>query len=172
MTEEEAAMGEKETQEVEEEVEEEEDMTVSINAISGNTDFNTFRVKVRAHNHDIQLLIDEGSTHCFLDEETGIKLGCQLEQTSPMVVSVANGGDWLRNYSPVEYDYQAMTVTVSRNGKKMGLQALTQQSEIHLISARSMSKLVNEGAYGFVGQLQSISAIPSHESTHTDIEQL
>ncbi|KAK4435219.1 hypothetical protein Salat_0685200 [Sesamum alatum] len=54
----------------------------------------------------------------------------------------------------------------------MGLQALTQQSKIHLISARSMSKLVNEGAYGFVGQLHSVSAIPSYESTHTDIEQL
>ncbi|KAK4432710.1 hypothetical protein Salat_1033200 [Sesamum alatum] len=65
-----------------------------------------------------------------------------------------------------------MTVTVPRNDKKMGFQAVTQQSELHLISARNMAKLVNEGSYGFVGQLHSIPAILSHESTHTDIEQL
>ncbi|KAL0395989.1 UNVERIFIED_CONTAM: Transposon Ty3-I Gag-Pol polyprotein [Sesamum calycinum] len=67
------------------------DMTVSINALSGNTDFNTFRVKGKAYGQELQLLIDGGSTHCFRDEETAIQLGYQLQQITPMVVSVADG---------------------------------------------------------------------------------
>ncbi|KAL0449688.1 UNVERIFIED_CONTAM: hypothetical protein Slati_1525200 [Sesamum latifolium] len=174
----------------------EEDMTISVNDLSGNIDFYTFRVKGEAYGNEVQILIDGGRTHCFLDEEAAIKLNCHLEQTSPMVVSVANSrqmisqqycptftwkiqgqvfcypmrtltlggchmvleGDWLRHYSLVEYDYKAMTVTVSRNGKKWGFKALSQKkAALHLISAESMSKVVNEGTYGFVGQLCSIS---------------
>ncbi|KAL0402031.1 UNVERIFIED_CONTAM: hypothetical protein Slati_4233000 [Sesamum latifolium] len=70
---------------------EEEDTTVSINALSGNTDFNTFRVKGKAYGQDVQILIDGGSTHCFLDEAIASKLGCQLEQATPTMVSIANG---------------------------------------------------------------------------------
>ncbi|KAK4411731.1 hypothetical protein Sango_0246100 [Sesamum angolense] len=42
------------------------------------------------YSHDMQILIDGGSIHCFLDEDTASKLGCELEQTTPMVVSVAD----------------------------------------------------------------------------------
>ncbi|KAL0461879.1 UNVERIFIED_CONTAM: Retrovirus-related Pol polyprotein from transposon.6 [Sesamum latifolium] len=186
------------TEEEEEPMEEqgEEDMTISVNALSVNTDFYTFRVTGETYGHEVQILIDGGSTHCFLDEEAAIKLNCHLEHTSPMVVSVADerqmisqqycptftweiqgqvfhypmrtltlggchmvlGGDWLRHYNPVEYDYKAMTVTVSRNGKKWGFKALSQkQVALHLISAESMSKVVNEVTYRFLGQLCSIS---------------
>ncbi|KAL0387648.1 UNVERIFIED_CONTAM: Transposon Ty3-G Gag-Pol polyprotein [Sesamum radiatum] len=77
------------------------------------------------------------------------------------------GGDWLRHYSPVEYDYKTMTVTISKNAEKWGFKALSQKNaELHLISASSISKLVNEGAYGFVGQLHSISSYtPSYEKS-------
>ncbi|XP_020546936.1 uncharacterized protein LOC110011314 [Sesamum indicum] len=174
------------------------DMTVSVNALSGNTDFYTFRIKGRAYGHEIQILIDGVSTHCFLDIEAASKLGCVLEQTDPLVVSVADGremisqwycptfsweiqgqafthpmrtltlggchmvlgGNWLRLYSPVEYDYNAMTVTVSQNGKKRGFQALTQKAELHMLSAKHISKMVTEDSYGFVGQLYAISVHP------------
>ncbi|KAL0371095.1 UNVERIFIED_CONTAM: putative mitochondrial protein [Sesamum angustifolium] len=199
LTEEEAAMDEARETPMEET--EEMDMTVSINALSGNTDFNTFRVKGRAYGQELQLLIDGGSTHCFLDEETAIQLGYQLQPITPMVVSVADGrqmvsqlycptftweiqghsfsyptrtltlggchmvlgGDWLRQYSPIAYEYKAMTVTVSKNGKKLEFKTLRQQSELHFISAKSMSKLITEKTYGFVGQLHSISAVPSFD---------
>ncbi|KAK4406528.1 Retrovirus-related Pol polyprotein from transposon.6 [Sesamum angolense] len=117
-------------------------------------------VKGKAYGHEVQILIDGGSTHYFLDEDATIKLGCHLEQTIPMVLPYADlntrrmshgvGGDWLRHYSPMEYDYKAMTVTVSKNAEKWGFKALSQKkAELHLISASSISKLVNEGAYGY-----------------------
>ncbi|KAL0435029.1 UNVERIFIED_CONTAM: hypothetical protein Sradi_0210800 [Sesamum radiatum] len=69
----------------------EEDMAISVNALNGNTDFNTFKVKEKVYGHDIQILIDGGSIHYFLDEATTSILGCALEQTTPMVVSVVDG---------------------------------------------------------------------------------
>ncbi|KAL0355638.1 UNVERIFIED_CONTAM: Transposon Ty3-G Gag-Pol polyprotein [Sesamum radiatum] len=62
-----------------------EDMTISVNALNGNTDFTTFRVKGRAYGQDIEILIDGGSTHCFLDVEAASRLGCALAPTTPMV---------------------------------------------------------------------------------------
>ncbi|KAK4433289.1 hypothetical protein Salat_1091200 [Sesamum alatum] len=73
-----------------------------------------------------------------------------------------------------------MTVIISENGQKVGFKALKQRSEMHLISAKSMTKLVSEGSYGFVGQLHSISVVfptemsfSSHDhSDKTDLDQL
>ncbi|KAG8386104.1 hypothetical protein BUALT_Bualt03G0114300 [Buddleja alternifolia] len=67
------------------------DMTVSLNALSGNTNINTLRIRGTVNNKEIQILIDNGSTHCFLDEDTTLQLGCTMEATIPMMVSVADG---------------------------------------------------------------------------------
>ncbi|KAG8379055.1 hypothetical protein BUALT_Bualt07G0048500 [Buddleja alternifolia] len=68
-----------------------EDMTISINAISGNTNINTLRIKGLVKNSSIHILIDSGSTHCFLDETVANQLGCTMEITNPMLISVADG---------------------------------------------------------------------------------
>lgn len=39
----------------------------------------------------LQLLIDSGSTHNFIDEDTVKKLGCRIEAIKPMTVAVADG---------------------------------------------------------------------------------
>ncbi|KAK4394460.1 hypothetical protein Sango_1600300 [Sesamum angolense] len=170
-------------------------MTVSLNALNGNTDSNTFIVKGKTYGREVQILIDGGSTHCFLDETTTSELGCQLEQTTPMVVSVAKfsllycptftweiqgklfsypmrtstlrGVTWSLGVTSniVAYDYNSMTVSVSQNGKNWELQAFTQQLELHLISAKSMSRFVNEEVYGFIDSYADLFRDPlSHEA--------
>ncbi|KAL0368500.1 UNVERIFIED_CONTAM: hypothetical protein Scaly_1068900 [Sesamum calycinum] len=66
-------------------------MGISLNAISGSTDSNIFKVKVKAYGKDLQLLIVGRNTHFFIDEKTALWLGCKLELATPMVVNVANG---------------------------------------------------------------------------------
>ncbi|KAL0329707.1 UNVERIFIED_CONTAM: Transposon Ty3-I Gag-Pol polyprotein [Sesamum radiatum] len=82
------------------------------------------------------------------------------------------GGDWLRRYSPVEYDYVGMAVTVSKKDVKVRLQALSQRSELQMVSAQSMSKLIKQGAYGFVGQVHAMCgeqlSFPTVSSTAID----
>ncbi|KAG8391208.1 hypothetical protein BUALT_Bualt01G0163900 [Buddleja alternifolia] len=68
-----------------------EDMTISINAIYGNSDLNTLRIQGLVKNSSIQILIDSGSTHCFLDETVATTLGCHIEFTNPILISVADG---------------------------------------------------------------------------------
>ncbi|KAL0300957.1 UNVERIFIED_CONTAM: hypothetical protein Sradi_6372500 [Sesamum radiatum] len=193
LTEDEAALA-RDSEDEQGNVDEDEDMAISLNAISGSTDYNTFRVKGHAYDKEVQILIDGGSTHCFIDEKAAFELGCKLEPATPMIVSVANGykmlsqlycptftweiqghkfkypirtltlggchmvlgGDWLRRYSPVEYDYVGMAVTVSKKDVKVRLQALSQRSELQMVSAQSMSKLIKQGAYGFVGQVHAM----------------
>ncbi|KAL0313371.1 UNVERIFIED_CONTAM: Retrovirus-related Pol polyprotein from transposon.6 [Sesamum radiatum] len=174
------------------------DMSVSLNAMSGNMNLNTLRVKGIAYKSEIHVLIDSGSTHCFIDEDAAVQLGCQLEGITPVHVSVADdsklvsrlycpefswemqghifsypvrtlrlggchmvlGGNWLRKHSPVEFDYDKMSVTVTRKDiygqkEKVELQALTSlhPPQLHMISAKSMSKLLLHDSYGFVGHL-------------------
>ncbi|KAG8376035.1 hypothetical protein BUALT_Bualt09G0021800 [Buddleja alternifolia] len=67
------------------------DMTISINAISGSSDLNTLRIQGLFKHSPVQILIDSGNTHCFLDEDVAIKLGFSVEYTNPMLISVADG---------------------------------------------------------------------------------
>ncbi|KAG8388303.1 hypothetical protein BUALT_Bualt02G0111500 [Buddleja alternifolia] len=183
-----------------------EDMTVSLNAMSGTTNMNTLRMRGTSYNQEIHFLIDSGSTNCFLDEETALRLGCIVEYTTPMMVSVANGsklisrtyspeftwsiqgqsftypvriiklggcdlvlgGDWLRKYSPIEFDYDKMKLTISRSGKKIALKAITENSELKLISAKFPQFNMQPAL-----QTQHSSPLQVHMSadpTHTSLE--
>ncbi|KAG8369727.1 hypothetical protein BUALT_Bualt14G0043900 [Buddleja alternifolia] len=139
-------------------------------------DMNTLRIQGSVKGKDVHILIDSGSTHCFLDETTAHKLGCKLDYTSPMIVSVANGakwviklggcdmvlgGNWLRQNSPVEFDYHKMKLTITRNGKKLTISVITDNASLQLISAKSFSKIFKrKGAYGLIGHLFSVTATP------------
>ncbi|XP_075103740.1 uncharacterized protein LOC142178308 [Nicotiana tabacum] len=61
---------------------------VSVHAMNGLHDFRTMRVIVSVKGKDVRVLIDIGSTHNFLDLNTGNKLGCVL---TTIDVSVADG---------------------------------------------------------------------------------
>ncbi|GJY69864.1 retrotransposable element Tf2 [Tanacetum coccineum] len=49
------------------------------------------RIRGRIGKQVVNILIDCGSTHNFLDIHTAKKLGCRLDKTTPMQVSVATG---------------------------------------------------------------------------------
>lgn len=66
---------------------------LSLHAISGSANCSTMRVEGRANNRTLQLLIDSGSTHSFLDESVAEKLGCVTENVPPLRVLVANGSE-------------------------------------------------------------------------------
>lgn len=71
---------------------------VSVHAMNGTYDFRTMRVTTTIKGKVIQVLIDTGSTHNFLDHNTAVKLGCCLSDINPFVVSVADGNKLNRNH--------------------------------------------------------------------------
>ncbi|XP_026409868.1 uncharacterized protein LOC113304966 [Papaver somniferum] len=69
----------------------ESDMKISLHALTGNVNGDTIRILGTIERHKILILIDTGSTHSFIDCTLVRTLKCQVEQTSPMLVTVDNG---------------------------------------------------------------------------------
>lgn len=67
---------------------------VSVHALNGIHDFRTIRVTTSIRRKAIQVLIDTGSTHNFLDMKTAKRLGCSLNAIAPFTVSVADGNKY------------------------------------------------------------------------------
>ena len=64
---------------------------VSLNAVSGISDYKTMRVKGMFGKRAIFVLIDSGSTHNFVDPKVAVTLGCQIEASRLTKVTVADG---------------------------------------------------------------------------------
>ncbi|KAG8366076.1 hypothetical protein BUALT_Bualt17G0038300 [Buddleja alternifolia] len=67
------------------------DFHVSVHAMSGIHDYRTMRVIRHVEGQNIHILIDTGSNHNFLDINTAKRLGCKVEGTELLPVSVADG---------------------------------------------------------------------------------
>ncbi|XP_042009918.1 uncharacterized protein LOC121758578 [Salvia splendens] len=76
-----------------EEIEEQDNPLISIHAINGTAPngFRTMRVTGRVGKRAVNILIDSGSTHNFLDLHLAKKLGLQLTSVRPVMVDVADG---------------------------------------------------------------------------------
>lgn len=64
---------------------------ISLNAVSGVTDYTTMRVRGVQGKKNIYILIDSGSTHNFVDRDVANRLGCRIESAGKARVSVADG---------------------------------------------------------------------------------
>lgn len=66
-------------------------LQLSMNTLSGASTYQTMRVSGLYNKKMLlQILIDSGSTHNFLDLDLAKKLGCKLEAIAPLAVTVAN----------------------------------------------------------------------------------
>lgn len=64
---------------------------ISLNALNGVHNYQTMRVSALHNKKMLQVLIDSGSTHNFLDLDLAKKLGCKLESVTPMSVTAGGG---------------------------------------------------------------------------------
>lgn len=64
---------------------------ISINAISGHTDYTTMRVRGTHGKKSLYILIDSGSTHNFMDQKVAQMLACKIEPSLRSKVAVADG---------------------------------------------------------------------------------
>ena len=65
---------------------------ISLQALDGVTTYQTMRVTGHVGKKGLQLLLDSGSTHNFIDTFKALRLGCKIEHITPMGVKVADGG--------------------------------------------------------------------------------
>ncbi|XP_047257482.1 uncharacterized protein LOC107849355 [Capsicum annuum] len=72
-------------------LEPEELMTISLQAYTGISGYQTIRVTGYHEKMPLQVLIDTGSTHNFIDQEVAKRLGCQANNIEEQSISVADG---------------------------------------------------------------------------------
>ncbi|XP_028201841.1 uncharacterized protein LOC114386028 [Glycine soja] len=63
---------------------------ILVNALTGVAKFRTMRVTGQVRKKPLHILIDNGSTHNFLDVNVAKKLGCKIEDMDPVSVIVAD----------------------------------------------------------------------------------
>lgn len=69
----------------------EEELQISLNALTGSISYRTMRVKGNVKKKLINILIDSGSTHNFLSPEVIKRVNISTEITDSLPVSVADG---------------------------------------------------------------------------------
>ncbi|KAL2230956.1 UNVERIFIED_CONTAM: Retrovirus-related Pol polyprotein from transposon [Sesamum indicum] len=73
------------------------DLTVSLHAMKRHVHCKTLRMIGKVGDKEILILIDSGSTHCFLDEKVARTLNCEIESSTPMMIRVADGSKLASN---------------------------------------------------------------------------
>ncbi|KAG8377804.1 hypothetical protein BUALT_Bualt08G0071700 [Buddleja alternifolia] len=158
------------------EIEEElidDDMTVSLNSLLGTTDMNTLRIKGSVKGQDIPILIDSGSTHCFLDENTAHKLGCKLDYSTPMIVSVADGSKMVSSQiHPVFHAFLLKKKIGHRHSASTQLPAIDNEGQIqglprHYYSVKQGETKISSSKFESKGccSSHSVTATAAQEPT-------
>lgn len=68
-----------------------EEFQISVHALSGVQSYRTMRLQGQVKKNVVEILIDSGSTHNFLDPQFAKRTGTKIYPTSPMTVIVADG---------------------------------------------------------------------------------
>ena len=68
----------------------EDNLEISINALTGNVGHNTIRIQGTIKGRTVSELIDSGSTHSFVTARWA-KDGVEMVHTNPLTITVANG---------------------------------------------------------------------------------
>ncbi|XP_026433073.1 uncharacterized protein LOC113330481 [Papaver somniferum] len=67
------------------------DIEISLHALTGSVNPDTIRIPGFIKKRAITVLEDTGSTHSFIDSSLATQLGCEVQPTAHMLVTVANG---------------------------------------------------------------------------------
>ena len=70
---------------------------ISLHALKGVTNNKIINVEGKVKEGSVSILIDNESTHNFLDDNTAKKFKCQLTGTLPLSVTIANGNQVVSN---------------------------------------------------------------------------
>jgi hypothetical protein len=67
------------------------DVNISLNALTGLASPITMHLGLTLQEHNVRVLVDSGSTHCFIDSDTASRLGLRPRLRPSMTIGVANG---------------------------------------------------------------------------------
>ncbi|KAL0320548.1 UNVERIFIED_CONTAM: hypothetical protein Sradi_5316300 [Sesamum radiatum] len=87
-------------------VENEQEIHISIHALAGHVTPDTIKLLSRSKGYHHSILINSSSIHCFLDPSATKQVGCELEYTNPLLVTLADGGKICCNAKCCEFQWK------------------------------------------------------------------
>jgi predicted aspartyl protease len=79
-----------------------EKLSLSINALAGSEGDDCFRLRTLVGNQVMLILVDSGSSHCFINANMVDRIQCSVTDTTPISVKVANG-EYMSTSKSVHY---------------------------------------------------------------------
>ncbi|XP_026410722.1 uncharacterized protein LOC113305945 [Papaver somniferum] len=101
--------------------------------------------------------------HSFKFDMRVLALGC-----CDMVLGV----DWMRELSPVKFDFKNMLISFKKNGKEVILQGNAESTSISVMTGESCQKYLKKHKHGLVGHLFSITGTDSTPTIPTILQPL
>lgn len=83
-----------------------EDGEISLNALEGQPSPRTMKMKGYIGKRPFTILIDNGSTHNFLDPKAAQRLKCPLEPATPITVTIEDGGKLCSNQQCTDFKWR------------------------------------------------------------------
>ncbi|KAL0361047.1 UNVERIFIED_CONTAM: Retrovirus-related Pol polyprotein from transposon.6 [Sesamum radiatum] len=81
------------------------------------------------------------------------------------------GCDWLSTKNPIGLDFHQLHVTITEDGKKVVLRALTERGDLRTLSAYSLSSLLSKGGHVMKGELYTEpKTLPPERTIEHNIE--
>lgn len=68
-----------------------ENCAISLQALNGTMGYQTLILRGFTQQQPLEIFIDCGSTHNFIDEDTARRFGCKISKIKPQLVQVADG---------------------------------------------------------------------------------
>lgn len=81
------------------------EMVVSLNALSGTEHSRCIRIKALIQNQMILQLLDSGSSNTFISELASMRIQCETQEISPVNIKVANGQTIVCNKKAVQLEW-------------------------------------------------------------------
>lgn len=94
---------------------------ISLNALDGIATFHCMRVVGQLGKKKLHILIDNGSTHNFIDLNIARDLGCTLEAVPPVKVSAVNGTNMLSTFRCSDFSWRIQGYTFTADIRTLPL---------------------------------------------------
>lgn len=82
------------------------------------------------------------------------------------------GTYWMRQYSPILFDFQNLSLTFKKEGRKVTLTGTSETSALRSMSGKALAKICKKGAQTLIGHLFAITAEPIADPIPKAVEPL
>ncbi|XP_011047148.1 PREDICTED: uncharacterized protein LOC105141587 [Populus euphratica] len=145
---------------------------LSLNALAENDTYNTIRIKGNCQDKDLIILIDSGSTHSFINEDNyrGYEFKPNLRVLKLGRHDIVLSMDWLKQYSPVLFDFIKLWLSFQKNDRMIELKGIMHNSDLHTITVIKEQSNFKAVTIKVIGQFFAMNVKKEEKPTKAVVE--